>query len=65
MKTWDSNDFMILEPWFQKYSQKAQKGEQIALFSNRISFIHPTKKESMIFSLAMPKRYPWSEFHES
>ena len=49
----------------QKYSQKAQKGEQIALFSNRISFIHPTKKESMIFSLAMPKRYPWSEFHES
>lgn len=46
----------------QKYSKKAVPGEQIALFSHSITFQHPITKETLIFSLPLPKRAPWSEF---
>ena len=46
----------------QKYNRNAKVGEQIALFSNSITFNHPTTKELLTFNLALPKRNPWRIF---
>ena len=46
----------------QKYNVNSNVGEQIALFSNSITFIHPTTKEKMTFNLDLPKCKPWNLF---
>ena len=46
----------------QKYNVNSKVGEQIALFSNSITFTHPTTKEEMTFSLDLPKGKPWNMF---
>lgn len=46
----------------QKYNKNAKIGEQIALFSNSITFNHPITKEQVTFSLNLPNKYPWNIF---
>lgn len=46
----------------QKYNINAKVGEQIALFSNSITFNHPITKENLTFSLDLPNRKPWNMF---
>lgn len=46
----------------QKYNLKSNLGEQIALFSKSIEFIHPIKKEMVKFELNLPNRYPFNIF---
>ncbi|WP_174615513.1 RluA family pseudouridine synthase [Virgibacillus ihumii] len=47
----------------QKYGQYVNKpGQQIALWSNKLSLEHPTKKETMEFTSTPPEGYPWSLF---
>ncbi len=46
----------------QKYNKNAKVGEQLALFSKKIGFIHPVTKEEMLFELDLPDRYPFSIF---
>ena len=46
----------------QRYNRNAKVGQQIALFSNSISFNHPITKEKMTFNLSKPKRFPWNIF---
>lgn len=48
----------------QKYNVNSIVGEQIALFSNSITFIHPTTKEQMTFTLDLPKSKPWNIFNQ-
>ncbi len=45
-----------------KYGSGFQNRKQIALWSYRLSFEHPTKKEKMLFELEPPKERPWNEF---
>lgn len=47
-----------------KYNKNAKVGEQIALFSKKIEFIHPTTKEKMSFELDLPNKYPWNIFED-
>lgn len=45
----------------QKYGQKVNKpGQQIALWSNKLSFPHPTKKEMVTVQSPPPNEFPWS-----
>lgn len=46
----------------QRYNKNSKVGEQIALFSYYLEFIHPVTKEKMIFKEKMPKKYPWILF---
>ncbi|NLY91992.1 MAG: RluA family pseudouridine synthase [Firmicutes bacterium] len=47
----------------QKYGPSLNKpGQQIALWSHRILFLHPTKKEEMSFTSSPPARAPWHLF---
>lgn len=46
----------------QKYNKKAKVGQQIALYSYFLSFLHPVTKEKLTFSLDLPNRYPFSLF---
>lgn len=46
----------------QRYNKNAIKGQQIALFATKLSFIHPVSKEVMTFSLPLPNSYPWNLF---
>lgn len=46
----------------QRYNKNAKVGEQIALFSYYLSFIHPVTKEKMEFKEKLPSCYPWSLF---
>ena len=46
----------------QRYGKNSKVGEQIALFSYYLSFVHPVSKEVMEFSLPIPNRYPFSLF---
>ena len=46
----------------QRYNKNAKVGEQIALYSYYLSFIHPTTKEVMEFSLNLPNREPFKLF---
>jgi 23S rRNA pseudouridine1911/1915/1917 synthase len=44
----------------QKYGGgRAKPGEQIALWSSRLSFAHPTLKETVTFASFPPPSYPW------
>ena len=49
----------------QKYNKNAKVGQQIALFSNYLSFIHPTTKEELNFKLDLPDRKPWNIFKKT
>jgi len=45
----------------QKYSVKiAKPGEQIALWSNTLGFVHPVKKDFVQFSSTPPDKFPWN-----
>lgn len=46
----------------QRYNKDAIVGEQIALFSYYLSFIHPVTKEKMEFKENIPSRKPWNMF---
>ncbi len=46
----------------QKYNKNSKVGEQIALFSKKIEFVHPTTKEKLTFELDLPNRYPFTIF---
>lgn len=47
----------------QKYGQGFNKpGQQIALWSNEVAFIHPTCKEELKFVSSPPSIEPWSWF---
>ncbi len=48
----------------QRYNPSSKKGEQLALFSYRITFRHPTLKEEMCFELKKPGRYPFTLFEK-
>ena len=47
----------------QRYNKDAKVGEQIALFSNFITFKHPITKEQISFKLDIPSRKPWNIFN--
>lgn len=46
----------------QRYNKNAKVGQQIALYSYYLSFIHPITKEKMKFQLEIPKREPFNIF---
>lgn len=46
----------------QRYNKQAIVGQQIALFASSISFIHPTTKEPMTFTLPLPGYGIWKKF---
>lgn len=46
----------------QRYNKQAIVGQQIALFATSISFLHPTTKESMTFTLPLPEYGIWKIF---
>lgn len=46
----------------QRYNKNAKVGEQIALFSNSITFNHPITKERLSFEINLPNRKPWNIF---
>ena len=46
----------------QKYNNNSIVGEQIALFSNSITFDHPITKEELTFEIPLPNKYPWNIF---
>ncbi len=48
----------------QKYNSHTPK-DQIALFANQLEFIHPISKETLVFKLPMPKRYPFNLFNSN
>lgn len=45
-----------------KYGSKNPREKSIALWSNSLSFEHPTLKETMKFESNPPKEYPWNLF---
>ena len=45
-----------------KYNKNAKVGEQIALWSYVLSFIHPVTKEQMSFIELPRRKYPWNLF---
>ena len=47
----------------QKYNKNAKAGQQIALFSKKISFKHPITKQMCYFKLNFPKKDPWTIFN--
>ena len=46
----------------QKYNHNSKPGQQIALFSKKISFNHPVTKQQMEFSIDLPNTSIWSQF---
>lgn len=45
-----------------KYRSTYKSKKGIALWSYKISFVHPTKQEEMVFELYPPKVSPWDKF---
>lgn len=45
-----------------RYNTNYKKGQSIALFAKSLSFNHPVTKESMTFTLDLPKRNPFTLF---
>jgi 23S rRNA pseudouridine1911/1915/1917 synthase len=46
-----------------KYNNNLKsEGKKLSLWSNSISFLHPTLKAEMTFTCPTPKEYPWAEF---
>ena len=48
--------------WGDNRYGSGKPGQQIALWSSRITLIHPTKKEPLTVVSAPPKQHPWSLF---
>ena len=46
----------------QRYNKKALTKQQIALFANRLEFIHPVTKEKLFFEEELPNFEPWNIF---
>lgn len=47
----------------QKYGGNVNKpGEQLALWSHELAFLHPVKKEEIRISSSPPNTYPWNIF---
>lgn len=46
----------------QKYNKNSKVGQQIALFSHYLEFIHPVTKEIMKFTYLPPTTKPWNYF---
>ena len=46
----------------QKYDPNPIPNTNIALFSQSITFIHPTTKEELTFNLNLPNKYPFNIF---
>ena len=44
----------------QKYNKKAKMHTQIALFAYSLSFLHPTLKKRLLFSVDVPNIYPYN-----
>ena len=50
----------------QKYGAELNKpGQQIALWSTELSFLHPTKKTPLVFRARPPSMYPWTLWDDS
>ena len=50
----------------QKYGAEQNKpGQQIALWSTELSFLHPTKKTPLVFRARPPSTYPWTLWDDS
>lgn len=47
-----------------KYNIKAKAGENVALWCKKISFLHPTKKELVVFESDYPSFYPFNIFYK-
>ena len=48
----------------QRYNKNAKIGQQIALWSYRLSFEHPTTKELLTFESKLPNQEPWRGFRK-
>ena len=48
-----------------RYNKEAKVNNDIALFANKISLIHPTLKTPLTFELDLPTTYPWNLFKNS
>lgn len=46
----------------QKYNKNSKVGQQIALFSESITFSHPITREKVTYKTQLPDRYPWNIF---
>ncbi|MDI9440788.1 MAG: RluA family pseudouridine synthase [Firmicutes bacterium] len=46
----------------QRYGPRTNVRQQLALWAERISLVHPTKKERLEFSEPPPKEKPWTDF---
>ncbi|WP_213583616.1 RNA pseudouridine synthase [Paenibacillus sp. J2TS4] len=47
----------------QRYGQgRNRPGQQIALWSSRLSFEHPVKREIVTFTCAPPQTFPWTNW---
>ena len=46
----------------QRYGLRSNERQQIALWAERIWFIHPTTKEQLEFAQPPPATKPWTEF---
>ena len=46
-----------------KYGEKLQKTDNLALWAYYLSFEHPTKKTRMKFLALPPDNYPWNQFN--
>lgn len=47
-----------------KYGPQRRAGSGLALMCHRIGFNHPTRDETMHFSLGIPDEYPWNVFRK-
>jgi len=46
----------------QRYNKNSKVGQQIALFSDSVTFNHPITKEKIGFKIKLPNKYPWDLF---
>jgi len=46
----------------QRYNKNSKVGQQIALFSDSVTFKHPITKEKIGFKIKLPNKYPWDLF---
>ena len=46
----------------QRYNTNAKVGQQIALFSESITFSHPITREKVTYKTKLPDKYPWNVF---
>ena len=46
----------------QKYNRRHDRHDQLALYSVRLMFTHPTTKLKLDYKLELPNTYPWNVF---